>query len=268
MQTNTNKRSYKSTNRTANRMKELINSNFSGVLKGGRNELFITLTSDDMDLCFVDGNPEYNATVLKTFRKQFNTFMRRFKKRYEINPDKPLKWFAALEIQERGCPHIHLLVKNEAVYKWYIANEEVAILWDEGYTYTQQLKDPVHLSHYLMNIIPNAEITSDTNVPEGSEVIERTVKGVKKSYIKGGRLANLPKGARLYSSSSNLSKPDKAVMTAIEARSQATSNWMNAGSQHTYHSTDGKWNMPVEERQIDFSEIVKLFEDDDNSDVA
>ena len=111
-------RNFESLRKSMRKLRELIKNNFSG----GKNELFITLTTEDI------------ITDAKEFKRLFKKFWRKLKKNY-----KSLEYIGVIELQERGALHAHLIIKDTAHNYLFIKNDEIFGLWEHGLTKTSRI---------------------------------------------------------------------------------------------------------------------------------
>lgn len=113
-------------------LKDIIRNNFTG----GTNELFITLTCEELI-------NDYNI-VCELARKLFT----KLKKIY-----KGLEYVFVMEQQARESWHVHAWVKDTQHKKLFIDNEEIAQLWGKGNTKTKRVnktdKDVNNINNYM-----------------------------------------------------------------------------------------------------------------------
>lgn len=150
--------------RTVTNLRRLINCNFFGA----KNELFVTLTYAE------------NMTDSKRLYSDFDKFMKRLKYAY---PSTEFVWINAVEPQERGAFHCHVLLRSLNENYLYINNKTMAKLWSHGFTTTKRLTNNSNVGAYLSSYLLNTK------------------------NKKGGRLHLYPKNMRLYRSSRNCSQP-------------------------------------------------------------
>lgn len=169
--------------RTFKRMRGLINSNWFG----DNNELLITLTyRENMQ------DPKRLARDLDKFNKAM--------KRQLGN----IKYLAAVEPQQRGAWHAHILVKQLTSHYTYWPHEAVAKIWPHGEIIdVQRLKTVDNVGAYLSAYLSNTPV--DDNYPR--EILREAGTNKPKAVIKGGRLHMYPRGMHIYRASTNLDKP-------------------------------------------------------------
>jgi hypothetical protein len=74
---------------------------------------------------------------------------------------------------------------------------------------------------YLSAYLADVELTSDNihnTVAEDREIVEKEVDGVKKQFVKGGRLHMYPSGMNLYRKSKGITFPERKKMTYKNAK--------------------------------------------------
>ena len=187
--------------KTFKKIRDLINNNFVGA----PNELHVVLTYAE------------NMQDTKKLYNDFDKFMKRFKYRYKYDID----YVSVVEPQGRGAWHIHLLLRFNDVERIYIPNEEVADVWGYGFTKTKGLEGVDNIGAYLSAYLGDVEVT-ENNINdmvmnghtrlERLEVKEVEVEGVKKKFIKGGRLHYYPPGMNIYRKSKGIRFPDEQYM--------------------------------------------------------
>ena len=187
--------------KTFKKIRDLINNNFSGAA----NELHITLTYAE------------NMQDTKKLYKDFDKFMKRFKYRYKHDVD----YISVVEPQGRGAWHCHLLLRFNNLEKIYIPNDDIADLWGNGFTKTKGLEDIDNIGAYLSAYLGDIELTEEAvndMVVNGHTRLERLeikeveVDGLKKKFIKGGRLHHYPPGMNIYRKSKGIKFPKEHYM--------------------------------------------------------
>lgn len=184
------------------RLRDLINNN---VIEP-KNWKWITLTYRE------------NMQDTKKLYRDFQKFMQRLRYKYnKYNID----YIIACEPQGRGAWHIHLLLGFNTTAP-YIANKEIEMLWQLGFTKTQKLNDIDNIGAYLTAYLGDIEL-NDNNITllkeNGVNVSKMVLKEVNqiegislkepKSFIKGGRLYMYPPNFNLYRFSRGIKKPIK-----------------------------------------------------------
>lgn len=180
---------------TFRKVRDLINTNFVG----GHNELHLTLTyAENM----TDTNRLYN---------DFKSFWKRYKYKYGNNID----YLTVIEPQGRGAWHFHLLLRHNDGQKVFIPSDELAELWGHGFIKVKTLNGVDNIGAYLSAYLGDVEVT-DENITEFNnsnaswssvQVKEVDIDGVKKKFIKGGRLHMYPPGMNLYRHSKGIKFP-------------------------------------------------------------
>ena len=193
--------------KTFKKIRDLINANFVGAA----NELHITLTYKE------------NMRDAKKLYDDFRKFMQRFRYRYNYDID----YISVVEPQGRGAWHVHLLIRFNNLDKIYINNDEICSLWGHGFTKTKGLEGVDNIGAYLSAYLGDVEVT-ENNINdmvmnghtrlERLEIKEVEVEGIKKKYIKGGRLHYYPPGMNLYRKSKGIKFPDEEYMKFADVK--------------------------------------------------
>ena len=183
--------------KTFKHIRELINTNFIG----SNNELCFTITYKE------------NVTDPKVLYKDFDRFMKKLKYKY-----KSVDYINVVEPQGRGAWHCHILLRFNDYKKIYIPNKEISKMWGHGFVSVKAIKKDIdNLGAYLSAYLGDVEI-SDDNIREllhdgvvkpgqSLNIKEVEVEGVKKKFIKGGRLHYYPPKMNIYRCSRGIKKP-------------------------------------------------------------
>lgn len=194
--------------RTFKRIRELINTNFVGNL----NELCFTITYKE------------NVRDPKILYKDFDKFMKKLKYRYGS-----IDYINVVEPQGRGAWHCHILLRFNDLKKAYIPNKDIRDMWGHGFVKVKAIKKDIdNLGAYLSAYLGDIELNDDT-FKEGLlngcitpgqciNIKEVEVDGVKKKFIKGGRLHFYPTGMNIYRCSRGIKNPLISRMTYDEAK--------------------------------------------------
>lgn len=189
--------------KTFKNIRQLINTNFVGNL----NELYFTITYKE------------NITDPKVLYKDFDKFIKKIKYRYGS-----VDYINVVEPQSRGAWHCHVLLRFNDLVKVYIPNKEIAEMWGHGFVKVKAIKKDIdnlgaYLSAYLGDIELNDENLEEClkygyieiGKPFNSKEVE--IDGVKKKFIKGGRLHFYPAGMNIYRCSRGIKKPTVTNLT-------------------------------------------------------
>ena len=183
--------------KTFKKIRQLINTNFVGT----SNELCFTITYKD------------NVTDPKILYKDFDKFMKKLKYKY-----KSVDYINVVEPQGRGAWHCHILLKFNDYNKIYIPNREISEMWGRGFVKVKAMrKDVDNLGAYLSAYLGDVEL-DENNLSElvdtgaikpgqAFNVKEVEINGVKKKFIKGGRLSYYPPKMNIYRSSRGIKQP-------------------------------------------------------------
>lgn len=198
--------------KTFNKMRYLINYNFTGK----QNELFITLTYAE------------NMTDTKRLYSDTDKFFKRLKYRYKN--ESTIDYITVVEPQGRGAWHMHILIKFNDLNKIFIPNKELSDIWGQGYVTVKRIQGIDNVGAYLTAYLADLEYTEDNikevylnDTEKKIEVIEKEVEGKKKKFIKGGRLHRYPTGMNYYRSSRGIKMPERIKTTYREAKKIAGS---------------------------------------------
>lgn len=184
--------------KTFKKIRQLINTNFVGF----NNELCFTITYKE------------NVTDPKILYKDFDRFMKKLKYKY-----KSVDYINVVEPQGRGAWHCHILLRFNDYNKIFIPNKEISEMWGRGFVKVKAIKKDIdNLGAYLSAYLGDVEL-DENNLSELIEtgaikpgqafnIKEVEVEGVKKKFIKGGRLAYYPPGMNLYRASRGIKQPN------------------------------------------------------------
>ena len=195
--------SYNSLRQTFKKIRYLINNNFTGK----PNELFVTLTYAE------------NMTDTKRLYTDMNKFIKRLKYKYKESSD--IDYLSVVEPQGRGAWHIHVLLRFNALSSVFVPSHELAGLWGHGFIKIERIQNVDNIGAYLSAYLADVELTGDNiynAVAEDREIVEKEVDGVKKQFIKGGRLHMYPSGMNLYRKSKGIAFPERKKMTYKNAK--------------------------------------------------
>ena len=214
--------------KTFKHIRQIINTNFTGE----PNELVFTITYKE------------NVRDTKRLYDDFRKFMKKLKYKY-----KKVEYINVVEPQGRGAWHCHILLKFPDVRKIYIPNKEIAEMWGQGFVKVKALRKDIdnigaYLSAYLGDIELNnddiTELVYDGVIKPGQaiEVKEVEINGVKKKFIKGGRLHYYPSGMNIYRTSRGIKKPQVTYMMYENARKKVGPNLEPTYTSHTFIQDD------------------------------
>jgi len=184
--------------KTFNRLRELINTNFTG----SPQELFITLTYRG-DLQTRDTKKVYS---------DFKNFIDRL--RYKYKDVSTIDYINVLEPHASGNFHMHVLMRFNDVASIYIPNSELADIWGNGYVTVQSLKGVDNIGAYLSAYLADIEIPEENakRLEGHPDLVEKEVAGQKKSFMKGARLVFYPTGVNIYRKSKGIVEAEKEKM--------------------------------------------------------
>ena len=183
--------------RTFKRIREVINTNFTGA----SNELIFTITYAE------------NMTDTKRLYDDFRKFMKKLKYKYG-----EVEYINVVEPQGRGAWHCHVLLKFTSRNKIYIPNKEIAQMWAQGFCKVKGIKKDIdNIGAYLSAYLGDIELNDDNfnqlladgviKLNHSINLKEVEINGEKKKIIKGGRLHYYPPGMNIYRCSRGIKKP-------------------------------------------------------------
>lgn len=194
--------SMNSLRQTFKKLRYLINNNFVGA----KNELHMTLTYAE------------NMTDTERLYADFKRFMMRLKRKYK---GQSIDYLNVIEPQERGAWHCHLLIRFNDVRSIFLENKKIAEMWEQGFVTIRSLAEVDNIGAYLSAYLSDIELTDETETlayTDGTEIVEKTVEGQKKKFIKGGRLHMYPPSMKLYRKSRGIVPPTRKRMTYENAK--------------------------------------------------
>ncbi len=197
------KDTYNSLYQTFRKAKEIINSNFKGV----NYTTWITLTYKDV------------MTDVKQFDKDFETFMKRIRRKF---PNNKVKYITALEFSASGGFHCHCLLywENKAPK---FTDEDLASFWKKGFSYIKSLKNIGSIRNigaYLTSHLTDMPLEEYETLH--SEIDLKSIKTVNvdnqiKRIVKNARLELYPPNFRIFRHSNGMDKGDKHYMKYSDA---------------------------------------------------
>lgn len=188
---------------TFKKLRYYINNNFYGK----RNELFITLTY------------KKNMKDRQKLMVDVEKFIKRL--RYRFKGKTSIDYLNIVEPQARGAWHCHILMKFNELDSIYIPNEELRRVWGHGFVRVNRLNDVDNIGAYLSAYLTDLELTDETKmiaVERKAEIVEKTVGGKEKKFIKGGRLHLYPPGMKIFRKSEGIKYPERKKMRLDKAK--------------------------------------------------
>lgn len=188
-----NSNSIRNMNKAFEKLRLLINTNFTCAI----NELHVTLTyadkMDDFDIA----------------SKDFKRFWEKLHYKY---PD--LEFIRVIEPQHTGTWHIHVLIKSAKFEYLTLPKDELEKLWGHGYVWITKIKDNDNIGAYFTTYHKDVDVL-EKNTPEPSD---------RKCIVKGARLKFYPPNKRFYSYSKGIKKPVRIRTTYGEAKKMVNLN--------------------------------------------
>lgn len=168
-----------------------------------------------------------NMTDTKRLKRDFNTFWKRFKRRWG-----DAEYISVIEPQGRGAWHVHLIAIWDGAAP-FIPNAELRECWGHGFVKVNAVREDCdNLGAYLSAYLADIEVPSDGT--------EKQVDGQKKRFKKRGRLHMYPAHMQIYRTSRGIERPDTFWAEGAE-------NWARYKG-----LTDGR--EPVFEREYAFQD--------------
>lgn len=173
-------------NRTFEKLRQLINANFTGEI----NELHVTLTY---------------AEKMEDFEAVSKDFKRFWDKLHSHYPE--LEYIRVIEPQHTGTWHIHLLLKSTNYQYLTISHDELVKLWGLGYVYVNKIKNNDNIGAYFTALHKNVNAFENDSVGEID----------KQCIVKGARFQFYPPNKRFYGNSKGIVRPTTFKTTYKEA---------------------------------------------------
>lgn len=173
-------------NRSFEKLRQLINTNFTGTI----NELHVTLTYAE------------KMTDFDKASKDFKRFWEKLRYHYF-----DLEFIRIIEPQHTGSWHIHLLLKSKKFEYLTIPHEQIENLWGHGFVWIAKTIGCDNVGAYFTALLKNINAFENDSA-------ERTD---KKCIIKNGRLQFYPPNKRFYGYSKGIVQPAKFRTSYKEA---------------------------------------------------
>lgn len=183
------------TNRTGNKdslrksfkkIRQLINYNFGK----SDNELMCTLTYAD------------NMQDTKKLYIDCEHFFKKLKRKYG-----DIDYISVVEPQGRGAWHCHVLLRFNGKKSVYIPNKVLNTIWGHGFVCIKAIKKVDNLGAYLSAYLGDIPLDECDFVRDTMNIKEVEIDGVKKQFVKGGRLHLYPNGMNIYRCSRGIKLP-------------------------------------------------------------
>ncbi len=151
--------------------------------------------------------------------QDFRRFWLRFRYQYPA-----AEYVAAAEPQARGAWHLHGLFFFPGKAP-FIPNEQMALLWRQGFTKTKSLRGIHNPGLYLTAYLGDMELTEafQAGISKGRGMAKTVVTDgqgnrKKKAILKGARLCLYPPGFRLFRCSRGIKRPETIRTTEEQAQ--------------------------------------------------
>lgn len=173
-------------NRSFERLRQLINTNFTGEI----NERHITLTY---------------AERMTDFDKASMDFKRFWEKLHYHYPD--LEFIRIIEPQQTGSWHIHTLLKSKNYRNLSIPLEQLETLWGHGFIRKTTTLGCDNVGAYFTALLKNLDVFEDDTKEEAD----------RQYIVKNARLRFYPPNKRFYGYSKGIVQPTRFKTTYKEA---------------------------------------------------
>jgi len=173
-------------NRSFERLRQLINTNFTGEI----NERHITLTY---------------AEIMTDFDKASMDFKRFWEKLHYHYPD--LEFIRIIEPQQTGSWHIHALLKSKNFRNLSIPLEQLETLWGHGFVRKTTTLGCDNVGAYFTALLKNLDVFEDDTKEETD----------RQYIVKNARLRFYPPNKRFYGYSKGIVQPTRFKTTYKEA---------------------------------------------------
>lgn len=173
-------------NRSFERLRQLINTNFTGEI----NERHITLTY---------------AEKMTDYDKASMDFKRFWEKIHYHYPD--LEFIRIIEPQQTGSWHIHVLLKSKKYGNLSIPLEQIETLWGHGFVRKTTTLGCDNVGAYFTALLKNLDVFED-DTKESTD---------RKYIVKNARLQFYPPNKRFYGYSKGIIQPTRFNTTYKDA---------------------------------------------------
>lgn len=190
---------------TLGRLRDIINTNVVDVDKCK----WVTLTYAD------------NMTDTTRLYADFKSFIRRARKSLG-----KFEYIVAMEPQGRGAWHAHMIMLFDDKAP-FIKNDEMAELWQQGFTTTKKIESVDNVGAYLTTYLTDIdyeEYRSQAlfNKQNNQEIQEKNVDGEEKRFVKGARLHLYPPKFNIYRKSRGIRMPEVKYVHEKDAQKKVS----------------------------------------------
>lgn len=211
----------KSLRKTFRRLRERINSNFSG----SANELFVTLTFDSKL-----GTRPYLGDV-DLIRRRYKDFVRRMKRKFGSE----LVFIKVIEPHADGHAHLHVLIKFLGLKHVFIQPDEFRSYWRWGFVKVHKILGNTNVGAYLTAYLTDVELNNEALVYMVAHGCARSndvvIKNGKK-FIKGGRLHYYPRDFHLFTCSRNAKFPVVSRERKMDIKKELSAGTLSFSKQY------------------------------------
>ena len=196
--TSNRSQNYKSFNRSLAHARRMINLNVTNLSQCR----WVTLT--------------YHENMMDSGRltKNINKFHEKCRNKYG-----QYKYIEAVEAQERGAWHFHIImIFDQKATAPFIPIDVLKKKWKHGDVTIKSINNPYDLSLYLTTCVGDVPLDEYTGPVDKKKIKTVTVDGQLKQYVKGARIHLYPAGFNNFRYSTGLKRPVKEYMTYGEAK--------------------------------------------------
>lgn len=140
--------------------------------------------------------------------RDFKSFIAKYRRVYG-----PVEYIVVVEPQARGAWHCHVIIIHPCKAP-YVPNARLRELWGQGFVQVKNLSCVDNIGAYLSAYLGDVEV--DPSYQGDDAVVKTMADGLKKKFIKGGRLALYPPGMNIYRCSRGVLRPTSRVVTEEE----------------------------------------------------
>lgn len=155
-------------------------------------------------------NMDEEATPMRDAKRLYLDFKHFIARLREAYFDFHIEYIAVAEPQGSGSWHMHAILIFDKDAPYISKRDLREIYWRKGFVDINAVGGNCdNIGAYFSAYLTDLELKDGAEPGEDEEVMEKTVKGQKKKYIKGGRLHFYPPKFNLYRISSGIEAPEE-----------------------------------------------------------
>lgn len=185
-------------------------------------------TQDNSRIHWVTLTYAENMTDVKQLQNDYDKFWKKFRRYCKKNGYTVPEYIAAIEPQQRGAWHMHVIIIWQQRRPYIDNNSVFAPMWGHGFTKIQGVpEDCDNLGAYLSAYLSDMELTDSGD-------------GKGKKYVKGARLKLYPVGVNIFRHSRGIARPrsEQVCADAVE-KEKASSGKLTFSGSYTITDDDG-----------------------------